>query len=221
MNVMRWSSGVLVIILWTGGINALQPVCTPDESTNPYCVCHFDNGSVIDLRSISRKNRPRFSNIKGTDDATTFSYDPCYPFNTRHGCVNATICKQVSGKADTTVNNYNPEGSSFVVESSNQLYIKYIDGETTEIQSKVTLRCDNTSSSPNMVIDNGYLDDTGQNFILTSKCSCADGCKSEPRRNHKSSIDPGYIGIGVLSGMVLCSPAHLVCIAVNAKSMKV
>ena len=27
-------------------------------------------------------------------------------------------------------------------------------------QSKVTLRCDNTSSSPNMVIDNGYLDDT-------------------------------------------------------------
>ena len=42
-----------------------------------------------------------------------------------------------------------------------------------------------------------------QNFILTSKCNCADGCKDKPhhdQKSNKSKINPGYIGIAVLAG---------------------
>ena len=58
MIVKRWSSRIIIIVIWFSGVNS-ELECTPDESTNPYCVCHFNNGSVIDLRSISKKNGPR------------------------------------------------------------------------------------------------------------------------------------------------------------------
>jgi len=32
-----------------------------------------------------------FTGIKGGDSRTTYSYDPCYPFNTTGGCINATV----------------------------------------------------------------------------------------------------------------------------------
>ena len=37
------------------------------------------------------------------------------------------ICKQVYNRADTTVNDYYPEGSGFVVQSFNQLYVRYVN----------------------------------------------------------------------------------------------
>ena len=32
-----------------------------------------------------------FTGIKGGDSGTTYSYNPCYPFNTTGGCINATV----------------------------------------------------------------------------------------------------------------------------------
>ena len=46
---------IALLVMWLVEMIGGESVCTPDESTKSPCVCTFNNGSKIDLRSIKER----------------------------------------------------------------------------------------------------------------------------------------------------------------------
>ncbi|XP_065907927.1 uncharacterized protein [Dysidea avara] len=189
-----------IAILLTLIHHTRSEVCVADEKF-PECRCIDSDGKAVDLRSIgSKTSKPRFDLITGGD--FKYSYNPCYSFTEGDGaCYKSAACQYLP--SDKSYYSLGTQQNAKFEHDGSNLKIKYTGGTDDRI-AEVKLVCNKTAHHPELKFDEEKPSKTYK-FTMTSKCNCPGLCSgSSGSSNHKSSADPGIVGIVVLSVMELC-----------------
>lgn len=147
------------------------------------CVCHFSNGSVIDLTTVGWKDKPRFQDVVGKD-GYSYSYNPCYGFSEgpkpavgADGCDTGTAVCQ--GKIDKSAYyNAGLQSSATFYQNGPFVVIEYTSNLPPFRTTNVTLVCSTNTSST--ALGEAEKDKTHYEMTLYSPCACLNGCVIPP-----------------------------------------
>lgn len=167
------------------------------------CSCVFDDDkSLIAINSLGNTDlTPRFKDVS-SNDGSTYSYNPCYPFSEGDDtCTNAAACEtslgSIIGEAQTAQFQY----------SGSDVVVGYSAGHGILTLTQVTLKCDPHACTPSIVAEGSQ----GLNlytFTLTTVCACPNGCTEDGPVNC-SSKSPGGIGGGAVVLIIFFSFAFI------------
>ncbi|XP_065907281.1 uncharacterized protein [Dysidea avara] len=202
---------VLLLVVVTA---TAQTTCDAVDGDHSLCACDMSDGSgTVDLSSYGKNDNSY--KFKASYDSRDYYYNLCYPLviSDYDDCNDGTAaCCQFDNQA-------NPPGShkiasfdtvAFSVDDSGNVVLAYTGG-TDGREMKVTLMCDSSGGTPEFTALGEPNTQLTYEFTLKSKCACAGGCKSgngggggggggNGGKNHKSSNDPGVVGIVLLCG---------------------
>lgn len=181
------------------------------------CVGYDLDGKIYNLAALERKDaKPRFWVVSGD---WNYTYNPCRPFS--QGTKQTSDCFGDVAVCMGTVNKarYQLIGtqSSFHYgfnKETNTPQLVYTNKESfPNRQVIVDLKCDPSKKTPEEALFEFISDTKGiWRFLVTSICSCPDGCPSDP--DDPSSQTGGgvnkleyIIPLGALSGIILVVPA--------------
>ncbi|XP_053374229.1 uncharacterized protein LOC123532604 isoform X2 [Mercenaria mercenaria] len=165
------------------------------------CSCAFDDDqSLIALNSLGNSDgTPRFQDIN-SNDGSTYSYNPCYPFSEgSSGCAQAAACETSLGESDSIGD---AQSAKFTY-SDGELDVGYTAGSGILTLTQVKLKCDEHACEPSLVAEGN----TGLNqyaFTLTTVCACPNGCTEEGPVNCTPNSSSGIGGGAVVLIMTVC-----------------
>ncbi|KAM7437660.1 hypothetical protein ABFA07_012768 [Porites harrisoni] len=185
------------------------------------CVGYDLEGKIYNLAALERKDaKPRFWVVSGERN---YTYNPCRPFSQWTKTKETSDCFGDVAVCMATVKKgrYQLIGtqSSFHYDfnkETNTPQLVYTNKESfPNGQVIVDLKCDPSKKTPEEALFE-CISDTNNTwrFLVTSICSCPDGCPSDPE-DPSSQTCPGggvnkleyIIPLGALSGIILVVPA--------------
>lgn len=146
------------------------------------CKCIFDDGTVLDLRPLSREDgQPFFKNIEAKDKDTYF-WNPCFPFSyiperNESECTNVAVCMERIGFPQSLVYDLGTQDTAkFSTNASGTVYLTYTTDKgdydrvtTIELRCSTTLKSDFLFADVEQDISNRT---TAYHLILLSKYAC-------------------------------------------------
>ncbi|XP_052808889.1 uncharacterized protein LOC128237406 [Mya arenaria] len=170
-----------------------------DCNTQDQCSCMFDDGSYVYLNSLGNTDETaKFPGVKGSD-GSTYSYNPCFPFNGAGNCQGAAACEtNTIGDSETIATQQTAQFS----QSGDSLAVGYTSGRGILTTTQVNLVCDKSACDASITAQGS----TGPNaYTLTLKtvCACPNGCDENGPINCKPGGGGGGIGGGTIFLIIL------------------
>ncbi|XP_053374100.1 uncharacterized protein LOC123531016 [Mercenaria mercenaria] len=192
------------------GIIAQGPVPIGQCTKIDACSCVYDDGTIVKLQAIDRKDgKPNFSNVSNADNTEYYSWNPCTPFtypSNNSACENVAVCMIRQGIPNALFYNLgNQDSAQFLVDSNGTLKLTYTadQGDYKRV-AEITLQCMGTSKFDFFVAE-GEQDESNDTVIfkllLASKYACAYAPNLNPSVE-VSSLSGGVIFVIVLFSLI-------------------
>lgn len=200
--------GFVVFFLWCSVV--LVDVNCQTCAKIDDCTCQFEDGTIIDLKSIANNDgTSRYSDLMAQDNYY-YSYNPCYAFN-EGTCANAAACqKTLDGGTFYLIGEPDTADFTFDIASSSVQIVYTAPGEGAGTRiTYVNLVCDPRATDP-IVVANGEIDTQQYSFTLTHRCTCPGLCGSSASTPNPDTPTPapGSPGsddsLDVSIGTVIC-----------------
>ena len=201
----------MFLILLKMFINTILGYSVPPEhlcQQTDVCTCKYlDDGTILDLRSLSGTgDNPFFKDVL-SPDGLLYSYSPCGSF-TEGECKGAAVClKDNTGQTRLIGSAQQPQYT--YDEITTDTVIGYTAGDFGQTHTFVYLICDKSDHpDPPKLYPNGTQDTGFYVMTVKSVCACGGGCDATgPIKKSKPNSNAGLIAeivfIGIASVFVL------------------
>lgn len=191
INTSKLAKRLLVVLLCSSFITTFV-IGTGFKCKKVDCGCQFKDESgtyEISMKSISKRGKPFYTNVRGIGHSWTYDIDPCYGFTNRSDCEDVTMCQYSSdGKERFPVARYDIVSYSPFVDRKSPITVVYNNvtyGEPKATrQMKIVLTCSELGKPPTV------KEETGQVNVYKVAISSPEVCPKKVQPNSGGSGGP-------------------------------